>query len=89
MLPPFPMSVSHLGLKKSPKTSTFNGPPYSVALFDPTLNDEFVLRQTVDIDPNTLIEDLLGFESCMLVLKSFSSPWLTPEALTAPMSMLA
>ena len=85
MFPAFAMSVCHLRFQEATKDSTLDRPSDSIALLNPTLNYEFILRQAVDIDPNALIKNQVSFEFGMLVFLKLGSSRLTPKSLTASM----
>lgn len=54
MLPARAMTISHLRLKETPELSG-NGPPNTVALLNPQLDNELTVWQCVDVDPDTIV----------------------------------
>ena len=88
MLPALLVAVRYLRFEKAPKRAV-DGPPQTIASLHPHLNDVFVPRQTVYVEPYTLLGHSLKLLQRMLVLRDFSSSWGSPKPLRAPMRMLA
>jgi hypothetical protein len=85
VFPAFAMSVCHLRFQEATKNSTLDRPSDSIALLNPTLDYEFILRQAVYINPNALIKNQVSFEFGMLVFLKLGSSGLTPKTLTTTM----
>ena len=79
MFPALAVPIRHLRLQKATE-SALDGPANSVALLHSALNNVLILGKTVDIDPDTILDNLIGLLSGMLVFLGFSAPWLTPKS---------
>jgi len=88
MLPAFCVTVLHLRLEKTPELAGYS-PSNTIPLLDPTLNYVFVMRQTMNVYPHTLVQNFICYHLCVIIFNHLSAPSLTPKAIAGPICMLA
>ena len=87
MSPAFVVAIAHLRLKKTSKLA-ITSPSHAVALLNSTLNNDLLLYDDVNVDPDAVAQYLIKLYIRVKVLLLFCSSELAPEALTTPMTML-
>jgi len=88
MLPAFGVTVLHLRFEKTSELAGY-GPSNPVPLLNPTLNYVFVVWQTMNVYPHTLVQNFVCYHLCMIVFGYLSPPSLTPKTVAGPVCMLA
>ena len=86
MSPAFVVAIAHLRLKETSKLA-ISSPSHAVALLYATLNNDLLLHDDVNVDPDAVAQYLVKLHIRIKVLLLFCSSELAPEALTTPMTV--
>ena len=88
MFPAFSMTIWHLRLKKASKLTRYC-PSNSIAQFNTTFYNEFIVGQSVNVYPYTFIKNLFCNFWWMCIFYQLSSSWISPKAITCSVGMFA
>ena len=81
------MTAFHLRFEEATECPVYC-PTHAVPLLSPTFDDDFLVKQHVQVHPDTLVQHQCQLLACILVSLRLGAPVLTPEAFRAPMGML-
>lgn len=82
------MAVSHLGLKEASERP-ISSPADAVTLLDSALDNDLLLDNLMNVDPDAITQDLLELDCRFCVFLVLTALKLAPEALAAPRSVLS
>ena len=87
MAPSFVMTSGHLRLQE-PSEPAISRPSHPIALLDAALNDDFLLDDDVNVDPDAISQHLIKFGVRIGVFLVFCATELPPEPFATPVAVL-
>ena len=82
------MTTLHLWLQEASELLILRCPSHTVAGLDTALDERLIVDDSVDIEPNTVLQDHVQLLTGILILLLFSTGEFTPETFSAPMAVL-